>query len=58
MAQVDSENSMAMPVDPTRRRLLSRAADVAGGGAAGRPSGFLQPVPAVKGGAADQANAA
>jgi hypothetical protein len=32
MAQVDSENSIAMPVAPTRRRFLSQAAGVAAGG--------------------------
>jgi hypothetical protein len=34
MAQVDSENSTAMPVDPTRRRFLSTTATLAAGGAA------------------------
>ena len=33
MAQVDSENSTALPADPTRRRFLSNAAGVAAGGA-------------------------
>jgi hypothetical protein len=33
MAQVDSENSTAIPADPTRRRFLSNAAGVAAGGA-------------------------
>jgi hypothetical protein len=33
MAQVNSENSTAMPVDQTRRRFLSQAASVAAGGA-------------------------
>jgi hypothetical protein len=32
MAQVDSENSTALPADPTRRRFLSNAAGVAAGG--------------------------
>src|SRR5260370_39163444 len=35
MAQVDSENTTTMPVDPTRRRFLSTAAaGIAAGGAA------------------------
>ena len=34
MAQVDSENSIAMPAAPTRRHFLSTAVGVAAGGAA------------------------
>jgi hypothetical protein len=34
MAQVDSENSTALPVDPTRRRFLSTTATLAAGSAA------------------------
>jgi hypothetical protein len=34
MTQADSENSTAMPVDPTRRRFLSTAATLAAGSAA------------------------
>jgi hypothetical protein len=34
MARVDSENSTAVPVDPTRRRFLSTTATLAAGGAA------------------------
>ena len=34
MAQVDSENTTALPVDPTRRRFLSTAAGIAAAGTA------------------------